>query len=187
MSNVQVRTANYFEIEYREGEKRLYLSAINNNPRDAWSRSLQLRSDTDTGWFYLSLYNEQLKVAKDPTEWLEGNKAFRINCYVKPSPAEKRDVSYLIIRKTVIGKVDSQKQPIIHYSVHSVAAGKIKNKADGELMQFKLEPIPDTGQGQRATPTQLEPSVPQQPAAAASVGDHSHSRSLNVTAEMHPH
>ena len=100
---------------------------------------------------------------------------------------KKRDVSYLTIHKTVIGNLDSQNQPIIRYSVHSVAASKIKNKADSELMQFKLEPIPDTDQGQTATSTQLELSVPQQPAAAASVDDHSHSRSLNVTAEMHPH
>ena len=80
---VKFVNTEYFEILHynddsndgKTTKKKLYLCATKDDSRDDKRRSLQLLCDADASWHYMSLHDGQLKLAKDPTHWLQGKKS----------------------------------------------------------------------------------------------------------------
>ena len=90
---------DYFKVQFHcsDSDKKklnlrvndqLYLSTIKESPENGKKRPLQVRSDPDDGWAYLSIYDKDLQHAQDPAnKWLKGedNESMCIACYSKPN------------------------------------------------------------------------------------------------------
>lgn len=74
------------------------LAPLKESPENGKKHPLQVPSDPDDGWAYLSIYDKDLQHAQDPAnKWLKGedNESMRIACYSKPMCTQ--DAVYITI------------------------------------------------------------------------------------------